>query len=1175
MSFRKSYLKYENDDKDRHLTAKIHGEAVKVGGALSSRQFMNVTDSAGREKKGFFTADSYVNQKAIFTEQLGKAGTDWNEFRPLLHAFTGSTLSYDEMDRLLKSNINVPLNRIPRLLKSSKGLAKASAERERDRILNLLSDRFGLDRDYCRECAEQKEFWDALNGIAKASNSVSRLYGLHTGYHGQGAETNINLRNNAMSDYAALLGIPDSVARSVSMTLIRDDMTTQGSFMENAQGESYDSFMSSSDYEDKRFVITGTAMKEMSNLQVLDYLCANIDRHKRNMFYKFDNSDPDEIRLIGVQGIDNDASFGTIEHKGKGLYDRMSKLEDIRVIDDDLARKILAADDSSIEQKIRLAGLSEEEMRAARERLTSLRERIKDGKVKRISGNEAWQNLTSPEEITKLGSTERRIFESGRVRDTENIFLGILLTKEDFSSLHIPQQLPSGDAPTAELLPESSRYALWNQIDRFRHLQSDLNGSLPNIQDPELEKVRTQLDLTVDMLSRYSGKDSLNAEEKESVLDEISLLRNTAAAFAAMPEKQDASAMNAVKNILAFAEDSARRLDPQEKSAFSHPALHTSHSYQSLHERISDVTSAFRGASDEFADLRKAIEAARLAETDPEMSHEQKRMLYDRVADAADLYLSYKIPGGSTDGLSGFAKKRVQFAKDALEYAEAKLDPLVREAEIASAVKSAVPGSVVTVGSGDLMEYDAVNGVYIRFAAAESNEALAAAKAEFLERMRIRNGGEEPDEAMLAYAEEIASLPDGAGQLSAMNREAQESAAMTFAEKTAEGPNIPSEAEAASPTELETIAEAEPEYESEAENETPEAMMETQRKIALRILMNPNSPEEEVAAAVTALMVSRKYGAGSEAAQLSAGKGENAAELTAGQKAAVADREKLLSDMRSGTEAYAAKMDEAKKQFFSLLPVKPYDKAAYLRELRSRITEEARQSGGEPTAETEKALFRELDAAAEIRKIPDIRNDQEFLKGLKTIEARHAQAYKKLSGGPSPEAGDDALLEITVCHSLSRYSQPMTNLRKVIKNGSSDVLSIDSCKKLQFFIASVKEIGRDEAKFDELVSNSRKQFAPYFAMPQNSLARDRMKDPIDFCRIAAGKASASELYKRESRMTNALAQLSSELDQPRYADRICRYLASAEAAKKTLPAKGAADSSKKNNPESGSFAKLP
>ena len=60
----------------------------------------------------------------------------------------------------------------------------------------------------------------------------------------------------------------------------------------------------------------------MANLQVLDYICGNVDRHHGNMMYQFEEKDG-KVVLTGVCGFDNDSSFGinafTSEQGGKSI----------------------------------------------------------------------------------------------------------------------------------------------------------------------------------------------------------------------------------------------------------------------------------------------------------------------------------------------------------------------------------------------------------------------------------------------------------------------------------------------------------------------------------------------------------------------------------------------------------------------------------------------------------------------------------------------------------------------------------------------------------------------------------------------------------------------------------------------------------------------------------------
>ena len=68
-------------------------------------------------------------------------------------------------------------------------------------------------------------------------------------------------------------------------------------------------------------------------MQIIDYICLNTDRHGANMMYHFSNDNPP--KFLGVTGIDNDNSFGTMDF-GEGIYGYGS-LAGINVISESMA----------------------------------------------------------------------------------------------------------------------------------------------------------------------------------------------------------------------------------------------------------------------------------------------------------------------------------------------------------------------------------------------------------------------------------------------------------------------------------------------------------------------------------------------------------------------------------------------------------------------------------------------------------------------------------------------------------------------------------------------------------------------------------------------------------------------------------------------------------------------
>ena len=123
----------------------------------------------------------------------------------------------------------------------------------------------------------------------------------------------VDQRNSAMSDVAVLLGMSGIIAKATPMKIIRDGQVIEGTFMEKAVGEdiahlSMDSLMLQSN-EDSFNHPAG--LKKLADLQILDYICGNIDRHNGNIMYQFGKDNDGKVILTGICGIDNDSSFGT------------------------------------------------------------------------------------------------------------------------------------------------------------------------------------------------------------------------------------------------------------------------------------------------------------------------------------------------------------------------------------------------------------------------------------------------------------------------------------------------------------------------------------------------------------------------------------------------------------------------------------------------------------------------------------------------------------------------------------------------------------------------------------------------------------------------------------------------------------------------------------------------
>ena len=141
----------------------------------------------------------------------------------------------------------------------------------------------------------------------------------------------LSLRNVAASRFAKLLGVGELIVDTEKTTLnMNDGVQKKGILMQEAKGEDAADARNNIirkaylDQDDRlnfdataaaRKAVTGKFQKSMADLQVLDALMSQGDRHAHN--FMVDSSAGD---FGTVQGIDNDFSFGTLSLYGKNGF---------------------------------------------------------------------------------------------------------------------------------------------------------------------------------------------------------------------------------------------------------------------------------------------------------------------------------------------------------------------------------------------------------------------------------------------------------------------------------------------------------------------------------------------------------------------------------------------------------------------------------------------------------------------------------------------------------------------------------------------------------------------------------------------------------------------------------------------------------------------------------------
>ena len=372
---------------------------------LSGRIPMTVVGADGTRKRGVFTKASYVSVKQNFKEMIDDALEyyDRPEVRNSLApyktflmregAFPGKTADEITADMVVEKLKEPVKNILPKYREylsneGAKLYGKDPMEVSEEQLIGFLYNeimndggvnetlkKIGVDIMH-----QPEEVADVLKegmkrGVKeKLSDTVNaRDLGLKEG-------DRVDHRNSAMSAMAGLIGMNDRCARSVNMKYLDEDGNeVEGTFMEFADG--LDLMGKGGDKLfthvcDDPFGVPCKVNRSLADLQILDYLSGNVDRHGGNMTYKVD----EKGRITDIVAFDNDTSFGVQPiDKDKGTF-RLGGVNQLKVISGSMARKIANISPEMLKFTLRGRGLSEEEIEASCQRLSDLKKAIANGK---------------------------------------------------------------------------------------------------------------------------------------------------------------------------------------------------------------------------------------------------------------------------------------------------------------------------------------------------------------------------------------------------------------------------------------------------------------------------------------------------------------------------------------------------------------------------------------------------------------------------------------------------------------------------------------------------------------------------------------------------------------------------------------------------------------------------
>ena len=379
----KAYVEYKNINpnpnfslKDqmedfRYVSVKLtNNEIKKLGAAQSERMQMNV-NLGGQEVKGVFTKKTFFEGNKdlmpIFPRMVEK-------YPKYAKFFNGIDKDAFYKDGLQSQQFALLLDKDGNLLKG---------EKARDAVSNYLRS-MKLTNSEMQKAIDfifEEDFYDAITDFATQVHAVATPTVIAKNRIGMKVGDRIDMRNSAMSGVATLLGCSNVLAKSRPLAIYDEQgkKYDEGTFMEFVNGKDINNIapvdefrlMTNDDFE------TPEVKEQLADLQVLDFICGNVDRHAANMFY---NVDPVTHKLIGVVGIDNDSSFTRSKLQYNKTYMRLPGVNNLKVINERMARTITNLTEGQLKATLHGYGLDEASIKAAWIRTQQLKLAIHNGK---------------------------------------------------------------------------------------------------------------------------------------------------------------------------------------------------------------------------------------------------------------------------------------------------------------------------------------------------------------------------------------------------------------------------------------------------------------------------------------------------------------------------------------------------------------------------------------------------------------------------------------------------------------------------------------------------------------------------------------------------------------------------------------------------------------------------
>ncbi len=398
----------------------------KIGANMSSREAVEYTDEYGVLHRGFFTENVYETSKE-------------DDVTAAIKEFKLKYPAYDKELDIIFPDKKAPdrMANINKLFEIRDCLNKENVDQATE-LLKEFIDNTKWSSDQIKKDAKFGKMITELVDQIIPPRKVNQHAVLKASGITEGDE--LASRASAMSDVALALGFPELLIESRNVTVKIGDKTIDGVMMEGAAPDMRDpSHITLNDpfFSNKihKQMDSPEILSSFANLQILDFLCGNTDRHMGNFFWKQDLSDPDNPKLLGIQGIDNDTSFGAITDGGEM---KLAYHDNLKIITPEMAAAVEKLSKYNLYMILKPYSLRKEQEEAAEARLELLQKLIKNGrkntnmqfdKEGRLINDNMSIHIVKPEEWKELNANkliptgkEKRTLKDKTTIDNINIF---------------------------------------------------------------------------------------------------------------------------------------------------------------------------------------------------------------------------------------------------------------------------------------------------------------------------------------------------------------------------------------------------------------------------------------------------------------------------------------------------------------------------------------------------------------------------------------------------------------------------------------------------------------------------------------------------------------------------------------------------------------------------------